>query len=336
MKTIRFMAVLACFSLIFPSCQRDKASYQKKLEVSLPEAPELACYRYEDVLFNLDTARFQEGLLEVQQDYLPFLEGDLNDPEAVRYLKDFATDPFSNQLYAKVKETFPDLEAVSEMVKTVYRHFHHYYPEIALPDKVYTCVSGVNPEIPSVMLTEQGLVISLDWYLDGDEVYDLVGMPKYRSERTGKLTLAKDLGQLLYETYVEQEHRQTDVLAEMIGTGKRDLFAEAMYPDLTDEVLLGYTPEQLQWVRQNEARLWADVVSNELLYASEYEVFRTFFADGPFTNEYSYEAPPRLGEFLGLQIVRSYFGLREVGLRDLMEDPDLQGIFLDSGYKPKK
>ena len=97
-----------------------------------------------------------------------------------------------------------------------------------------------------------------------------------------------------------------------------------------------YTPEQLQWVRQNEARLWADVVSNELLYASEYEVFRTFFADGPFTNEYSYEAPPRLGEFLGLQIVRSYFGLREVGLRDLMEDPDLQGIFLDSGYKPKK
>lgn len=336
MKALQNMAVLAFFSLLITSCNHSEILYQKKLEVATSPTSELQFDRYEDVLFHLDTANFQEALKEVQEDYLPFLGGDLNNPEAIRYLLDFATDPFSNLLYSKVKEHYPDLKVVSEIVGVVYGHFNFYYPEISLPNKIYTCVSGINPEIPPVMITDDGLVISLDWYLDGDEVYEMVGMPKYRSDRTTMMTIAKDLGQLLHATYVEADPKQTDLLSEMVLMGKRDLFIEALYPAITDEVLLGYTPEQVGWVKDNEATLWADVVGKQLLYSSEFEVFRLFFSDGPFTNEYSHEAPARLGEYLGLQIVRSYFGSNEVTLPDLMNDKDVQGIFLDSGYKPKK
>lgn len=336
MKTTRWMTVLALLTLLFPGCHHKTSDYRKKLDVKVTAAPALKYDRYEDVLFNIDTARFQEELMAVQQDFLPFLDGDLADPDAIQYLKDFAVDPYSVQLFTKVKQHYPDLKEVSSLVEAVFSHFQHYYPEITLPNKIFTCVSGINPEIPPVIITEMGVVISLDWYLEDDEVYQMIGMPKYRSERTSKRALVKDLGQQLYETYVEVERKQTDLLAEMIAMGRRDLFIEALYPEITDDVLLGYTKDQLRWTGENEGNLWADVVGGQLLYSNEYEVFRTFFADGPFTNEYSYDAPPRLGEFLGLQIVRSYFGSHETTLRDLMQDNDLQGIFLDSGYKPKK
>ena len=336
MKTTKWMTVLALMTMVFPGCHQKDFDYQKKLDVKTTIAPDLVYERYEEVLFNIDTARFQEELMAVQQDFLPFLDGDLSDPEAIQYLRDFAEDPLSNQLYSEVKRLYPDLMEIAPLVEAVYSHFQFYYPEITLPKKVFTCVSGINPEIPPVIVTEQGVVISLDWYLDNDEAYEKIGMPKYIAERTSKMALVKDLGQQLYETYVENERKQTDLLSEMIEAGRRDLFIEALYPDITDDVLLGYNEDQLQWARDNEGKLWADVVGGQLLYSNEYEVFRTFFADGPFTNEYSYDAPPRLGEYIGLQIVRSYFGSHETTLQNLMQNHDLQGIFLDSGYKPKK
>lgn len=335
-KTIIIALTLIAFAVIHAGCGSNKPDYKKRLEVPVGAAPDLVFSRYEEVLFNLDTARFQEELITIQSEFRPFLDGDLNDPAAVKYLKEFALDPVSVMLYQKVKEAFPDLHGVEAIVDDVYRHFSYYYPEIHLPDKVYTCVSGVNPDIPAVMLLDEALVISLDWYLDGDEIYDLIGMPKYMSERTGLASLAKDLGTQLYKNYVQVPHKQTNLLEEMVYMGKTLLFVEAMSPSMADKVLLGYTNVQMDWIEENEGNVWADLVGNQRLYASDYEVFRAFFADGPFTNEYSHEAPPRLGDYLGLQILRSYLDNHGCSLVELMQNSDLQGVFQDSKYKPKK
>lgn len=335
-KTKASICLSMMLAMLFVGCNDSSMEYKKKLDVKTDPAPQLVFDRYEDVLFNLDTSRFQQELLAIQADYRPFLGGDLNDPEAVRYLKDFVLDSLSVRLYRKVKSAYPDLSEVGDIVGTVYRHFNYYYPEIKLPTHVYTCVSGVDPESPSVMVFDDGLVISLDWYLEGDAIYERIGMPRYRAERTCRLGMAKDLAQQLYQTFIRQGRKQTNLLEEMIDVGKTYYFMEAMYPAIPDEVLLGYTKGQLGWAEANEGNLWADIVGNQRLYASEYDLFRTFFSDGPFTNEYSHEAPPRLGEFLGLHIVRSYMGSHDVSLQDLMRDGDLQAIFQESGYKPKK
>ena len=336
MRTLRILAVSACLTLLFPACHRHTADYQRKLEIEAVPVAECVFDRYEEVLFHLDTTHFQEALMAIQQDYLPFLAGDLSDPEAVRYLKDFALDETSRMLYDKVRQRYPDLKEVEGPVKEMLGRFQAYYPEIEPIQKVYTCVSGLNPEVPPVLVLDGALVISLDWFLDGDEVYERIGMPQYRAVRTDRLSLLKEVGQQLYDAYVAQDRRQANLLEEMVEQGRRDFFVEALYPSMTDEALLGYSKEQLQWVVENEGNLWADVVGNQLLYSGDFELFRTFFADGPFTNEYSHDAPARLGEFLGLRIVRSYFGRNETTLRELMQTRDLQGLFLDSGYKPKK
>lgn len=337
MKYIVFSKYLPFLALLcLVSCGSNIPEYKKKLDVRTGPAPQLVMDRYEEVLFNLDTANFQQKLMEIQPNYKPFLNGDLTDPDAVKYLKDFVEDSLIVNLYRKVENAYPDLTAVRDMVGTVYQHFNYYYPEIALPNHIYTCVSGVDPESPAVMVFEDAVVISLDWYLNGDAIYDVIGMPKYRAQRTNGMNIAKDLAHELYLTHICQEHKQSNLLEEMIVAGKMYYFIEAMYPSISDEVLLGYTSNQLGWAEENEGNLWADIVGNQGLYASDFELFRTFFADGPFTNEYSHEAPPRLGEFLGLQIVRSYAGKHDLSLRDLMNEKDLQEIFQESGYKPKK
>ena len=336
MRRIVTVILVAMIALLFVGCNSRVPNYKKQLEVNVGSAPQLAFYRYEDVLFNMDTSRFQQELLAAKTEYRPFLNGDLSNPEAVKYLKDFAVDPFSVSLYQKVKAAYPDLHKVKTIIEGVYQHFKYYYPEILLPEKVFTCVSGVNPDIPAVMFVDDALVISLDWYLNGDEVYERIGIPRYMVERTTISSLAKDLGIQIYNSFVQEGRKQTNLLEEMVFVGKSMFFVEAMCPTMSDQVLMGYSDAQMQWITENEGNVWADLVGNQRLYSSDYEMFRIFFADGPFTNEYSHEAPPRLGEFLGLQIVRSYMNYHDCSLSNLMQNTDLQGIFQESKYKPKK
>lgn len=330
----RILTILA-ICLMMASCQKNEPAYKAKLDIN-PEPYDLEFDRYEELLFNLDTNDFQAELMNVQDRYRVFLGGDLSNPDAVQYLKDFATDPFSITLYEKVKAVFSDLKQIEPVVEDVFAHFHYYYPEIELPQKAFTCITGVHPDEPPVQIIDDQLVISLDWYLNDEELYDQIGMPRYMSLRRNVSTLAKEAAEQLYMHYLYEWRKQGQIVGEMVFYGRRDFFVEAMCPELPDSVLLGYSSKQWQWAVENEGQVWADIVGNRRLYDASLDAYMMFFGDGPFTQAYSNDAPSRLGEFFGLNISRSYFSNNEVSLQDLMQRKDLQNVFQDSGYKPKK
>ena len=331
----RILTLLA-ICLMMASCQEKTPAYKAKLDIKT-EPYDLEFDRYEEALFNLDTANFQQELMKIQDRYRVFLDGDLNDLEAVSYLKDFAIDPYSITLYNKVNAVFPDLKQVEPMVEDVLAHFHYYYPDIQLPTKAFTCVTGVTADVPAVQIFGDDIVISLDWYLDDEEIYDQIGMPKYMSLRRNLSSLAKDVAKELYMNYLEEWRKQGQVIDEMVYCGKVDFFVEAMCPTLPDSVLLGYSTRQWQWAVDNEGAVWADIVGSRRLYDSSLDSYMMFFGDGPFTQAYSNDAPSRLGEFFGLNIVRSYVSTHDdFSLPQFMNRADLQEIFQDSGYKPKK
>ena len=330
----RILTIFA-ICLMMASCQKNDPAYKAKLDIT-PKPYNLEFDRYEEVLFNLDTNDFQAELMNVQDRYRVFLSGDLNNLDAVQYLKDFATDPFSITLYEKVNDVFPDLKQIEPVVEDVFAHFHYYYPEIELPKKAFTCITGVHPDEPPVQIIDDQLVISLDWYLDDEELYDQIGMPRYMSLRRNVSTLAKEVAEQLYMYYLYEWRKQGQIVGEMVFYGRRVFFVEAMCPELPDSVLLGYSSKQWQWAVENEGQVWADIVGNRRLYDASLDAYMMFFGDGPFTQAYSNDAPSRLGEFFGLNISRSYFSNNEVSLQDLMQRKDLQNVFQDSGYKPRK
>ena len=323
-------------TLTVVSCQRNK-TYKDKLQVHHEhlEPQEINIKNYSQALFSIDTSKFAEGLKNIQKDYPIFLNGDLDNAEAVKYIKYFATDTFCVRINDLVNKKFSDNKNLAKDIKSVYQRFKYYYPDVKIPYDTYFYVSGIDYEMPSVMIQPDGILVSLDFYLGNDNrIYDYIGMPRFRSIRCQPSYITRDIAQSLFQNVYGRQY-QKDVLTEMINVGKQLYFIEAMNPSMPDSVLMGYSSKQLQWVEQYEADVWASIVGNDILYANTAELFRSFFGDAPFTQAFSNDAPPRLGEYIGLQIIRSYMTNNEVNLREMLDNKDVQQIFQMSQYKPR-
>lgn len=336
MNRIIIFAIVISASLLL-SC-KDNRTYKNKLNVHYEnlESQVLEIKSYNSALFELDTANFDEELKSIQNEYSLFIGDNLDNPAAITYIRNFVTDTFCIRINEMVEQKFKDKSSLNKDIRSVYQRFRYYYPEIELPQP-YFYISGIDYETPTVIVAPEGVAISLDYYLTNDDkIYDYVGMPRFRSLRCQPLYITRDLAMSLYGTFVEKAHRQKDVLSEMIYLGKKYYFVEAMNPNLPDSVLLGYSSKQMQWAYDHEGDVWASIVGNDMLYAKGLDVFRNLFGDGPFTQAFSNDAPARLGEFIGLQIVRSFMTNNEMSLQDLMLNDDVQQIFQSSMYKPLK
>ncbi len=329
--------LLIALALVLSSCVKTK-TYKDKLQVHHEnlEPQEIVVKKYNEALFSIDTANFAEGLKSIKDDYMVFLGGDLDNADAVAYLKAFAVDTFCIRLNDMVEKKFSDDSELRKEIKSVYQRMSYYYPGIVIPE-TYFYVSGVDYEMPAVMIQPDAVLISLDYYLGNEDgVYDYIGMPRYRSLRCQPSYITRDLAQAFYDNMFARRAAKKDVLSEMINVGKQLYFIEAMNPALPDSVLLGYSSQQTQWAHQYEADVWAAIVGNNMLYSNDMMAFRNFFGDAPFTQAFSRESAPRLGEYIGLQIIRSYMTHNDVSLQDLLRNNDVQQIFQDSQYKPFK
>ena len=328
--------LLVSLVIVFVSCSKS-TGYKKKLNVNCSdrEPQELVVKPYNKALFSLDTANFAEEISALHDDFPELIPSDL-DEERINYLKLFVTDTFCLRINKMVELAFPDIAFVEDDVKSVYQHLNYYFPDIpVLP--TYTYVSGIDMSSGPVMIADNYVMISLDYYLGSKKlIYDYVGMPRFMSVRCRPENMQRDLAQALYFKYLRQNVISKDVLSEMIERGRMYYFIEAMTPSVADSVLLGYSAKQMKWVGDNEGQVWASVVGNKMLYSNNLEIKRMLFNEGPFTAAFSEEAPARLGDFLGLQIVRSFMSSNDVTLTNLLNITDEQEIFQMSQYKPSK
>ena len=123
----------------------------------------------------------------------------------------------------------------------------------------------------------------------------------------------------------------------MVDAGKRLWFLDAIVPDLPDSLKISYTSKQYSWIMENEQHVWAAIVENNMLFSTDPKIAKIFMSDGPFTPEFSKDSPPRLGEWIGWQIVKRYMEQNtDVTLQQMMREKDAQKILTLSKYKPGK
>ncbi len=332
MKRVLFISLII---LLLFSCSKSEG-YKKKLDVPYQkmEPQKLEIVEFNKVLFGLDTANFKEEYLAILPRFEAFLIENPSDEE-VGYMKEFVTDTFMLKINELVCETFPDINKVSEDIKGVYQHYKYYYPEFNVPP-TFTYVSGIYTNRPHT-IDEESALIGLDFYLNNkDLVYDMIGFPRYLSRRCQPIYLTRDFAdELYYHTYGNMKN-QKDVLSEMIEHGKKLYFIEAMNPALPDSVILGYTTQQMEWAQDNEGAVWAAVVGNNMLYTNNVDNRRMLFNDGPFTAPFGDASAPRLGDFIGLQIIRSFMTNNDETLQNMLQMTDRQDLFQRSQYKPRK
>lgn len=330
----RWFFLLLCV-VALTACER---SYKKHLLFSTKglEPAKVEVNDYGHALFQLDTLQFKSELSKIQNDFIHFLDADLNDSSQLMKLYNFVTDPWLINLYHQSRDVFPTYVSLEKELTSGFRRLHHYYPNIQIP-QIYSYVSGVQYETP-VMTDGHALVIGIDCYLGSDAMpYQQLGIPRYLSERMRPEHIGRDVFASIYDYYFTDETASQTILEEMIRAGKKLFFLEAMQPNLADQYVIGYTNSQLDWVLAHESEIWKSFVGEQLLYSSDQLIFRKLFGDGPSSQEFSADAPPRLGEWVGWQIVRHFMDQHpDICIVKLHGINDAQDILTRSRYRPKK
>ncbi len=290
--------------------------------------------RYGQTLFSLDTTRFAEELNRIQPDYQVFIGNNYNQPELLNQLYNFVTDTVLIKVNKKTQEVFPDLTHLETTIGKAFGRYDYFFPD-KNPPVVYTYVSGMHYENP-VEKNQDLLIIALDVFLGSDyEAYKYLGLPKYRINRMTPDYIPVEVMKTLYNVEINPGFRQKTLLERMIGAGKALVFLDATLPELSDTLKIGYSQKQWDWIENNKKPVWAYLVENQLFYNSSYDLQIEFMQEAPFTTGFGNESTPRLGVWLGWQIVRAYHQNHpEVSLSELINNADAQEILQESGYKP--
>jgi len=339
-RTRYFPAVLL-FMLCLASCRKDPY----KINISSIKA-DIEIKRLEKDLFSVNPDELIRKLPELKERYGSILQlfslaintGDISDPSFGDFLVRFCTDRQNNDVYNLTMQKYPDLEAVEKDIEEGFRHYKYYFPDKFVPE-VFSCITGFNASILTIS-GEPLLGISLDKYLGADcEYYPGLGIYNYMAAKMTPDYIVTDCmyGWAASEwDFPSMNYPADNLLAEMIHEGKLRYFARCMLPDTGDELIFGFTPDQMNFCRNNEGRMWQYLVENDLVFKTDQFVIRKLVGDAPFTSYFTNESPGRAAVWLGFRIIESYMNKnRGTSLEAMMSNINVQDILESARYNPQ-
>ena len=186
------------------------------------------------------------------------------------------------QIYTGVMEVFPDVIKVESSLTEAFARQKYFYPGNHSYN-VYTYISDLYYESP-VIISEKDMVIAIDVYLGKDyPLYMHLGLPLYKIRCMEPANLPIDVMKAIYFEDVMTPSRPRTLLDRMIGGGKLLAYLDAVLPEADDTLKICYSGSKLRWAEENERNVWAFLVQNELLYATDYQIQTKMIQDGPFT-----------------------------------------------------
>ena len=245
------------------------------------------------------------------------------------------SDTLQQEILREVDKKFTDFDKVEVEVYKFYQHLK-YYDKVFTEPRFITVINNVDYR-ESIVVTDSISLVALDNYLGDDHYfYDFISV--YLRKNFTPEAISVNLAEAYAKKYAFQTSRKT-LLDEMIYFGKLLYFKDVMIPFKTDYEKIGYTPEELNWAKANEAQVWSYLVDGELLFSTDNTLPARFITPAPFSKFYleiDNESPGRIGQFIGLQIIRAYMEQnKEVDIFEMMHKSS-QEIFDNTKYKPAK
>lgn len=325
------------FTLIvfISACHQNADLYIPTPLANIQPAP-VPISRYDSALFSIDPGNLKEGLSRIAGSYFFFLGPHWDDTINLINLKQFVSDPNIRKLYNIEKQKYADLSSLQTELGEALARYRSHIPGKPVP-KVYAYISGLNVEMP-VLFTDSAMAVGLDLFLGNDQmIYREGGIPEYKIARMTRANLLPECMKAVAGSLVDDNNDDETLLNRMITAGKVLYFLDAVLPGVSDNLKIGYTPEQLAWCKANEGNIWKFLIGNQLLFNTEPAAASKLLADGPFTSGFAQESPGRIGAWVGWQIVRAYASNnRKLSLEQIMGAHGAQKILEDSGYKPAR
>lgn len=301
--------------------------------------------RFERELFTLNQDSIDDGLKRLHRKYgdfyfyyaqdmlaMPF-EGDSSFSGPMHML--LAYKPFNN-LFHSVDSFFPDLNQLEEGLTDAMGIYTSQFPNARIPE----FVSFISEFGYANVTFDKQIGIGLDMYMNSRfrDYYKALEFPEFMIRKLRpEYMLPNTIKSLGIARYESQTSRDKRFLAHMLFEGKIKYFTKALLPDVHDSLIWGYSASQLQWVKENEAEMWAHYAEKEMLYSDDPTQYMRYLNDGPFTSAdgVPQESAPGIGVWSGYQIIRSYMREHpEMTLEALMGEKDFDKLLKESRYKP--
>lgn len=302
---------------------------------------EVKFFRYEEPFFNLTPGNAESQIAELYKQHPEMSEFVVERMfkakrgERIKYdriLQD-VQDSLVKSVYEDVGKTFSGLAAIEDEATQAFKHVKYHFPTDTIP-KFYTFLSLSDLNV----FTYSGIMVfCLDRYMGADYNYLGGNTPRYIRERMRiEYATVHMLKTYFSNKFPEESQVDGTLLSSLIYYGKQLYYLDAMLPEANDHLKIEYAEGKIQWAQENEHQLYTHLVDENLFYETDHNKIKGYIDEAPFTNAGGVprESPPRLGHWLGWQIVRSYMQSNSVSLADLMNDKDYKSIFRKARYKP--
>lgn len=327
--------LLLIVPLIFSSCDSayNECTYQPDISGSQIN---IEIEQLEDKFVNVQSREELSALLEentVIREYFMKRSTYPNDSIMLDVLMKKFQNPHIDTLSMEVKRIFGDLSGLEEDLSKAFSHLKYYYPDAQIP-KIQTVISGLAHDM---YFSDSLIVIGLDYYLGQGAQFRPLSLYQYMLQRYSPEYIAPSIMLLkgISEEYNATKLSDKTALADMVAYGKSFYFAKSMMPCVPDSVLIWYTQEEMEGVRENRQIIWAHLLENEILFETNHMIKKKYLDERPKTYEIGEKAPGRIATWVGWDIVKEYMEKNpEVTLQELMLTSDALQIFQASKYKP--
>jgi len=215
---------------------------------------------------------------------------------------------------------------------------------LPLPDQLFFYISGIDLESPCIYFpgtTENDTkyaFVGLDNFLGaGYPGYE--GIPAYQRVLLRQSQLPVAYAHALLATLSLENFNDPTLVGQMVYHGKIALATEALtgYSIATGEVL-GYGPEEWNFLESNESNIWEVMVREKLLFSTDMMVRQRLSEPAPFSKlgtAMDGDIPGRVARYIGYKLVKSYAeNHREMSLKEIIKIRDAQKFLRDAQYKP--
>ncbi len=159
----------------------------------------------------------------------------------------------------------------------------------------------------NVIAFDSLISISIDKYLGKDySYYQTYFNDHERSRMTPSFIMVDYLKAWLMSDVIDND--QNDLLETIIYHGKLIYVISKLLPenDFKLENIIGYTTDQLMWCNENEKKIWKNITDQAGLNNTDRLIISGYVNDGLYTVPIGKNSPPRLGDWIGWQIVKQY------------------------------
>ena len=341
-KSTSYFAILALIAILFASCIWGKSPYY--VDVTNIKA-DLKIKRFDRDVQKLDLNNFNQGVQELEKKYPKFYPvfktevfgwnqkpNTKNDSLFAVQFNTLMSDPYVQEVYDSVQNHFGDFSPYEAELEKAFKHFKYYFPNRQLPE-VVTFVS--NFTYASFTIDSSILAIGLDMFLGDTFKYYKSVFPEYLTQTLKPEYLTANCMNVVGSMVYDATPDDNKLISAMIAAGKELHFVDRMMPSAPDYVKIGYTPEKLQWCKDNEAQIWNFFVEKDLLFNTNQAETGKLMSPGPFTAGMPPASPGKIGVWVGWQIVRRFMlNNPDVTLDELMTQYSAQSILQGSKYKP--